>query len=127
MIELLCVVAIIGILASLLLPAVMRSYLRIKGAADEMDGPTVAFRLEEEARRYCSANTNFHFDSKEDFIAKCQLAPKCRNWVNASQTEFVPFTYLDPTNLMVLTIHIGPKYRTQFNFTKGNLSLWPDR
>ncbi len=127
LIELLCVVAIIGILASLLLPAVMRSYLRIKGMADEIEGPEVAFHLERETRKYCAANTNYHFDSKADFIQKCQFEPKCQNWVNASHTDFVPFTYLDSTNLTVLTVHIGPKLRTQYTFTKGSLSTWPNQ
>jgi hypothetical protein len=27
---------------------------------------------------------------------------------------------------VVMTVHIGPKYRTQYTFTKGNLSIVPE-
>jgi Tfp pilus assembly protein PilE len=125
MIELLCVMAIIGILAALLLPAVMNAYLRIKGAAEEFEGPTIAGMLEHECRNYCAANATYHFDSKEDFVQKVRCAPKCQNWVEASRTVFVPFTNLDPTNLVVISVYIGPRYRTLYAFTKGDLSIRP--
>ena len=125
MIELLCVMAIIGILAALLLPAVMNAYLRIKGAADEFEAPTIAGLLEHECRDYCAANPAYRFDSKLDFVQKVRCAPKCQNWVEASRTVFVPFTSLDPTNLVVLSVFIGPRYRTVYNFTKADLSIRP--
>src|ERR1017187_1662898 len=56
MIELLCVIAIIAILASLLLPAIARVYNRIKGAADEMEAPQIAEMLLRETRAYCGAH-----------------------------------------------------------------------
>ena len=126
MIELLCVIAIIGILASLLLPAVMTAYLRIKGQADEMEAPDIAYLLCEKTRAYCAANPRYQFVSKEDLSRKCNFVAKCQKWVDASRTEFVPFTYLDSTNLLVLTVHIGPKYRTEYTFTKGTLSVRPE-
>lgn len=126
MIELLCVIAIIGILASLLLPAVMKAYLRIKGQADELEAPELAYLLREKTRHYCTANPQYHFDTKDDFSQKCIFPPKCQKWVDASRTEFVPFTYRDPTNRIVLTVHIGPRYRTQYTFSKGDLSTWPE-
>ena len=126
LIELLCVIAIIGILASLLVPAVMRAYLRIKGQADEAEAPVIAGMIQEKALNYCAANAQYHFDSKSDFSRKCDLMPKCQKWVDASRTTFVPFTHLDSTNLVVMTVYIGPKYRTQYTFTKGSLSVRPE-
>ena len=89
MIELLCVIAIIAILASLLLPAIARVYNRIKGAADEMEAPQIAEMLLRETRAYCGAHPQYTFASKSDFADKCVLAPKCRDWVQASTAEFV--------------------------------------
>jgi prepilin-type N-terminal cleavage/methylation domain-containing protein len=101
LIEVLCVMTIIAILAALLLPTVSRVYNRIKGFADEFEA--------------------------EEFADKCRLAPKPRNWVQASSTDFIPFTYLDPTNTIVLSVHLGPKHATLYAFTKGDLSVRRER
>jgi prepilin-type N-terminal cleavage/methylation domain-containing protein len=125
LIELLCVITIIAILAALLLPTVSRVYNRIKGTADELEAPDVADMLLKETRDYCAAHPQYQFDCKSDFAEKCRLAPKPRNWVQAPSTEFVPFDYLDPTNKTVLSVHLGPRRATLYAFTKGNLSVFP--
>jgi prepilin-type N-terminal cleavage/methylation domain-containing protein len=125
LIELLCVITIIAILASMLMPTLARGYRRAKGMAEEWEAPEVADMLLHETRSYCGSHPQYHFDSKSDFADKCGLAPKCRDWIEASRTEFVPFNYLDPTNKLVLSVHIGRKYATLYQFTKGELSLRP--
>ncbi len=126
MIELLCVLVIIAILASLLLPAIFRSYNRASGMAEEMEAEEVAHLLVVETRRYCGGNPQYNFGSKAEFADKCGFAPKCRNWVQASATEFVPFSHLDPTNEIVLRVHIGRNHATLYQFSKGELSIRPE-
>ena len=125
LIELLCVMAIIAILASLLLPVVTRVYLRVKGMAELMDAPEVASMLCQESRSYCGANAQYQFRDKSDFADKCHLAPKCQAWIASSTTEFVPFAYADPTNKVVLSVHLGPRHETLYTFTKFDLSVIP--
>jgi type II secretory pathway pseudopilin PulG len=126
LIELLCVICILAILASLLLPAVARAYGRARGFAEEIEAPEIAFLLCHEARNYCAANARFQFTNKTDFADKCRLAPKCRGWMEAAATEFIPFNYLTPTNQLVLQVHLGPKHRTLYSFTSGDLSIHPE-
>src|SRR3974390_2038397 len=102
LIELLCVCAIIAILASMLLPAVFRAFARVNAFAQEMEVDTVVHMLSHETQNYCAANPKYLFGSKSDFADKVGVAPKCRDWIQASATEFVPFTHLDPTNRVVL-------------------------
>jgi type II secretory pathway pseudopilin PulG len=121
----LCVLAIIAILATLLLPGISRAYERAKGMAEEMEAPQIADLLVEETQSYCAANPQYNFSSKSEFAGKCRLAPKCLGWVQASTSEFVSFNYLDPTNKIVLAVHIGRNHATLYAFSKGELSTRP--
>lgn len=125
LLELLCVCAIIAILASLLLPAVFRAFARVNGFAQEMDSGTVFSMLLKETQNYCVANPQYQFSDKSDLADKCGLAPQCRDWVQASATEFVPFTHLDPTNLVVLTFHYGRNRATVHAFNIAELCTRP--
>jgi prepilin-type N-terminal cleavage/methylation domain-containing protein len=125
LIELLCVITIITILAALMLPAVMRAYLKVQGMSQEMEADEVFHLLTTEARRYCAANPQYVFSSKEDFVDKCGFAPKPRNWVQFPATVFAPFSSPDNTNKIVLTFYIGPKHKTVYSFNKGELTITP--
>ncbi len=126
LIELLCVIAIIGILLSMLMPALFRAYHRVKDMADEEEAPRIAYQLRKEVRGYCVANPQYRFDNKSDLLDKCRLSSKCRDWVQQSDTEFVSFDYTAPTNAIVLSVHIGRKHATDYAFTKGDLSTYSE-
>jgi prepilin-type N-terminal cleavage/methylation domain-containing protein len=125
LIELLCVIAIIGILSSLLLPAVLRAYNRTREFNEDMEGPGIIEMIRTESRNYCVGHPRFQFSNKSDFTEKCAFAPKPGQWVRAYKTEFVPFTYLDSTNKVVMSFHYGRKQQRYQEFTVGELSIPP--
>ena len=126
LIELLCVIAIIAILASLLLPVIFRAYDKVRGMAEEVEAPEIASLLKDQTRKYCARNPKYQFASPRELADKCDLFPKCRAWVLASATEFAPFSYQDSTNKFVITVHIGRRHATEYSFTKGTLTLYPE-
>lgn len=103
----------------------MRSYNKVQGMAEEWDAPDVAQLLRNEVRRYCAANARYSFNNKSDFANKCRLSPKCRDWVEASTTQFFPFNSNDPTNKIVLSVFIGPKHAINYVFQKKELTTSP--
>jgi type II secretory pathway pseudopilin PulG len=123
LIELLCVIAIISVLASLLLPTVLRAYLRAREFDEEMEGGSIIEMIRTESRNYCVGHPAFQFSGKADFAQKCMFAPKPGQWVLGSRSEFVPFGYLDPTNKIVLSVHYGRGQAQYHAFTRGELSL----
>ncbi len=125
LLELLCVCVIISILASMLLPAVARAYRRAKAMQEEFESDVVFEMLLGATRNYCTGHPKYKFDNKVDFAEKCGLPSKCKDWMWASQTEFVAFDHLAPTNLVVLTFHYGRKYRDTRAFTISELSTRP--
>ncbi len=105
----------------MLFPTLLRAYSRVKGMAEDMEAEPILHLLLKETRNYCAANPHYQFDTKFDLADKCGLAPKCKDWVKAPATEFVPFTYLDPTNKLVLSFHVGRNHATLYAFDKGEL------
>jgi prepilin-type N-terminal cleavage/methylation domain-containing protein len=119
LIELLCVIVIIAILASLLIPAVFRVYSRVK----RLEAEDISSTLADEVRHYCAQYPNFSFSDKADLIFKCRLELRCQDWVNRSSTVFVPFNYLSPTNETVLTVYFhSGKYATNYTYSVGELT-----
>ena len=114
---------IIAVLMSLLVPALLRAYQRARDMSDEWEAPEVAHLLKTETRRYCAANLQFRFDSKNDLADKCHLTDKSRRWVIAGATDFTPFDYLSPTNKLVLAIHIGRRHSVNYYFSKWDLTV----
>ena len=122
LIEMLCVMLIICILASLVLPTAGRVYRKAKALSEEVEEAEIAERLRREVSRYCLGNSNYQFATKLELDIKCVLDPKTRSWMDDPHTDFVPFTYLDPTNKIVVTFHFGKNYSHADYFTKGALS-----
>lgn len=123
LIELLCVIAIIGILASLLLPAIFRAYDKVRGMSDEMEAPSIFYLIKKNTQDYCAVNTQYLFLTKSELIDKVGFAAKPHDWLGTSSTEFVPFGYLDDTNKVVLTFHFGRRRATVQSLTKGDLTV----
>ena len=110
--EVLCVMAIIGILVSLMLPAFARALRKARGLGDHLGGPGgIQMRIDEvmtSYTRYRGANPNHPKLSKKSFVDNLQLSPEAEAWLNLKSVEYRPFAGSDPTNQLAIVVYPSP-------------------
>ena len=128
LVELLCVMAIIGILMSLMLPAIFGAYGKIRGQAAEFEAPTIAEYLVTGSRKYCAEHPHYNFPTKQDFVDHCVNNSKVRDWMRDKSTTFVPFNFLDTSNdavVIAVAVKVGRNKHLDYFFTKADLAVTP--
>ena len=112
LIEVLCVMAIILILVSLMLPAFARALRKARGLGDHLGGPGgVQMRIDEVINnytRYRAANPNHGKLSKRAFVSQLQLSPAAETWLNLNSVEYRPFAAADPTQQLAIVVFPSP-------------------
>ena len=104
LIELLCVMAIIGILASLTLGAVGRAYRKVQSFAETSDNQVHLDELRSRVSKFSAANPNHLPMSLNDLIRNCALSSKCARYLKTKEVAYHPFAGRDPEAQIVLVI-----------------------
>lgn len=112
LIELLCVMAIISILVSLMLPALAGALRKARGLGDHLGGPSgVQMRIDEVISHYTpyrAANPAHPQLSRRAFIDQLQLSPAAETWLTLKSVEYRPFAGADPTQQVAIVVYPSP-------------------
>jgi prepilin-type N-terminal cleavage/methylation domain-containing protein len=118
LIELLCVAAIIALLASLLLGAAGRAYARAHRLKVEMEAPIIIDHFRDRLRRFCEANSEFPALSAAQLFELGALDPLAIDFLRRSYVTFIPFSSAAPESVAILSVRTG---RSELVLTRRDL------
>ena len=102
LIELLCVMGIIGILMSLMAPAAFKALKKARQLSGEVEGPAFQAEIQRKYTPYRLANPNHPTLDRDAFIQACGLSAKASSWLRSPEVRFVPFSGVAPATTIVI-------------------------
>ncbi len=129
LIELLCVLAIIGILVGLLLGPVGRALGRARALKWDMEIGTHLEHVAERVRAHAARHPVYRFQSVAELGEVVALSGPARRFLGSSQVRFHAFSHADPPERIVLEIHHsrqGGREVEIIHIPKGFLTVVPE-
>jgi prepilin-type N-terminal cleavage/methylation domain-containing protein len=128
LIELLCVMAIIGILVGLMLGPIGRAFRKARGFKAEMETPAHMERLTDGMRRFAAAHAAWSCPDLEALLLFAKPGGPTERWIKGARPTLVPFRHDTPPETLVLTLEVpggGSGKFVRYSFSKGDLTIAP--
>jgi prepilin-type N-terminal cleavage/methylation domain-containing protein len=104
LLELLCVIAIIAILASLLLPVVNRAWVSSQNKVWRAQAEDFYDYVRDHLSKYYQVNTNYPTLSARELYEKNVFDDRIMNFLRCPHVQYIPFAMTDPTNKVIFQI-----------------------
>jgi len=104
LIEMLCVIAIIGILAAMLLGAVNRAYGSARNKMWKVQAPAFYDYIEEHLSKYYQSHPNYPLLSARDLYGNAVFDDRIMDFLRCPHVQYFPFAMSDAANKVVFQI-----------------------
>ncbi|MFM7804625.1 MAG: type II secretion system protein [Verrucomicrobiota bacterium] len=102
LIELLCVMAIIGILMSMIAPVAFKALKKARQLSGEIEGPAFQEEIQRKYTPYRLSNPGHPVLDRDGFIRACGLSSKAAAWLKSREVRFTPFSGSTPATTAVI-------------------------
>ena len=102
LIELLCVMGIIGILMSMMAPAALKALKKARQVSGEIEAPVFQEEIQRKYTPYRLANPQHPMLDRNEFIAACGLSSKAAAWLKSSEVQFFAFSGASAPSTVVI-------------------------
>ncbi|MBI2947537.1 MAG: type II secretion system protein [Verrucomicrobia bacterium] len=112
LIELLCVIAILAILASLLASSVLRAYRRVKQMQTSLEAPGLADLVEKKLKDFFAPKARFPAYTAEELHEHGVFDREMMRRIRARELIYYPFSSTDPDNKLIAEVLVEKKPQT---------------
>ncbi len=104
LLELLCVIAIIGILAAMLLGSVNKAFMSAQNKMWRVQARDFYDYIQEHLSKYYQSQTNYPVLTAADLYQKGAFDDRIMNFLRCPHVQYIPFSMSDKTNKVVFQI-----------------------
>ena len=102
LIELLCVMGIIGVLMTMMAPAALKALKKARQLSGEIEAPAFQEEIQRKYTPYRLANPQHPTLDRNGFIAACGLSFKAAAWLKSSEVRFFAFSAASAPSTVVI-------------------------
>ena len=102
LIELLCVMGIIGVLMTMMAPAALKALKKARQLSGEIEAPAFQEEIQRKYTPYRLANPQHPMLDRNGFIAACGLSFKATAWLKSSEVRFFDFSAASAPSTVVI-------------------------
>ncbi len=123
LLEMLAVMAIIGILVSLLLGAVHKAHARVKDRVWRLEVPGFIALIQERLSKFYQPQTSYPAWTADDLYRRNVFDDRIMGFLRSPNVTFIPFSSTDSDDKWILkVINISPEEKSPVGFLKRSLT-----
>lgn len=121
LIELLCVMGIIGILMSLMAPGALKALKKARSLRHENDVPVLVNQIAQQVQKHITPTSTYQFDTPKSLIEGLSIPTDAARLLRSSRVTYSRLRHTDPPDTVVFVVKDYPRPGSSMSVTKALL------